>query len=121
MGAIHWILDEENEPVALEDDQVVDWARWMSANQERRRVALDVLMGKDGPTTVSTVFLGIDYGFGQGPPVLWETAVFGPRKTDIVDRYTSWDDAKVGHAMAVIGVRKHESAGEVGDGASGDG
>ncbi len=26
---------------------------------------------------VSTVFLGLDHNFGDGPPILWETLVFG--------------------------------------------
>ena len=27
---------------------------------------------------VSTVFLGLNHNFGEGPPILWETMVFGP-------------------------------------------
>lgn len=30
-----------------------------------------------GHTVVSTVFLGLDHNFGFGPPVLWETMLFG--------------------------------------------
>lgn len=51
---------------------------------------------------VSTVFLGIDHNFSMvGPPVLWETMVFGCPEGGKLDqycnRYTSAKDAKRGH------------------------
>jgi len=30
-----------------------------------------------GRYSVSTVFLGLDHGWGSGPPILWETMIFG--------------------------------------------
>ena len=53
---------------------------------------------------VSTVWmLGIDHSHGQGggPPILFESMVFGP--TDEVDqaRYTTEDNAREGHALLV--------------------
>lgn len=53
-------------------------------------------------TEVSTVFLVFDHNVtGSGPPVLWETMVFGPNSAEVVDRYTSYEDAKLGHKRAV--------------------
>lgn len=57
---------------------------------------------------VSTVFLGIDYSFGQGPPVLFEMMVFGPEndKGEVQLRCCTWDEAKELHLK---GVRKARS------------
>jgi len=61
-----------------------------------RRVALDkdVAPGAE----VSTVFLGLDHAFGDGPPVLFETMVFGGPLDGEQDRYCTWDEAVAGHA-----------------------
>lgn len=56
---------------------------------------------------VSTVFLGMDHGWGQGPPILFETMVFqrGPNGsvgTDLAcERYATWAEAEAGHAVMV--------------------
>ena len=66
-----------------------------------RRVALDVV----GDATVSTVHLTFDHSMGSGPPVLWETMVFGGEHDQWTDRYTSLEDAVAGHAAAVAMVK----------------
>ena len=38
---------------------------------------------------------------GEGPPILFETLVFGGPLDGEMDRYSSWDDAQVGHEMMV--------------------
>lgn len=52
-----------------------EWAE-LSADREYKRVAEATL--SDG-TWISTVWLGIDHQFGDGPPLIFETMVF-PRK-----------------------------------------
>ncbi|MFP5261009.1 MAG: hypothetical protein ACLGJB_03785 [Blastocatellia bacterium] len=53
---------------------------------------------------VSTVFLGLDHSFGDGPPLLYETMVF-PSKGNYseidVDRYSTWKEAQAGHKRMV--------------------
>jgi hypothetical protein len=49
---------------------------------------------------VSTVFLGIDHGFGEGPPLIFETMVFASeRHLDERDcqRYSTESEAVTGH------------------------
>jgi hypothetical protein len=47
---------------------------------------------------VSTVFLGIDHNFGiYGPPLLFETMVFGGAHDNYMDRYSTWNEAQEGH------------------------
>ena len=57
-----------------------------------------------GPYRVSTVPLLIDHNFtDEGPPVLWETMIFGGGVTDeeYQERYTSVEDARDGHERAI--------------------
>lgn len=106
----HYTLDERGEPVPEPD--LFAWAEWLEADQKTgaRRLAQDTI----GPYLVSTVFMGLDHGFGEGPPVLWETMIFGVeeeieflgkrrrcRKEVGADRYTSKAEALAGHASAV--------------------
>ena len=71
-----------------------------------RRVAHTKLVTSKGSIEVSTVFLFLDHGyFGDGPPVLWETMVFGGPVDQHQWRYTSRGDAEAGHAEAVAWVR----------------
>jgi len=52
---------------------------------------------------VSTVFLGLDHNYGDGPPLLFETMVF--QGDGFVDEYcercSTWDEAVVMHAEVV--------------------
>lgn len=47
---------------------------------------------------VSTVFLGIDHGYGNSPPVLFETIIFNGPFDGAQRRYYTWDEAVAGHA-----------------------
>lgn len=97
-----YTLDDEHRPVAAPDLET--WGRWMQKND--RHVAVTDLA--DGVVTVSTVFLGLDHRhFGRGPPILFETMVFGltMEDGDMQWRYSSWDDAEVGHKATVKKVK----------------
>jgi hypothetical protein len=51
---------------------------------------------------VSTVFLGIDHSFTRGgPPILFETMVFGHAGIEDTYRYATWDEALEGHQITV--------------------
>jgi hypothetical protein len=65
----HYILAPNGEPI-LEPD-FMKWAQWFEHSE--RKVAFTAL-----PTGafISTVFIGLDHGSGEGSPVLWETMVF---------------------------------------------
>lgn len=69
---IRYILDAAGNPVAELD--LMAWAAWFeeSCNKSKRRVGDE----KIGRHRISTVFLGLDHNYGEGPPVLWETMVF---------------------------------------------
>jgi hypothetical protein len=62
------------------------------------RVAQDQI----GVARVSTVFMGIDHNFTRGgPPLLFETMIFGGPEDGFQARYSTWDEAEAGHAVAL--------------------
>jgi hypothetical protein len=104
----HYILDNERRPARTD---ILTFAAWYE-NFDNRRVAETFTEHHH----ISTVFLGFDHGWGDGPPVLFETMVFGKDEnrhvddaaTDIMCRYVSWDDAETGHKTVVKQVLKLE-------------
>ena len=80
-------------------DDLTAWAQ-MHADIRLRRVAVTEWDG----TQVSTVFLGLDHGFG-GPPLLFETMIFGGEYDLHCWRYSTWDEAVAGDAAIVARLR----------------
>lgn len=85
---------EGHRPVPVDDLFV--WARWFEtadrivANTDR------------GDVRISTVFLGLDHNFGpSGPPLLFETLIFGGPEDGYCARYSTWRQAEAGHQKAV--------------------
>ena len=91
-----YILNDEHEALPVGYEEYSEWRS--SGEPDNRRVARD----ERGDVYVSTVFLTIDHDFsGLGPPVLWETMVFGGEFDEEQERYTSHTDALAGHARWV--------------------
>jgi len=75
---------------------LMTWAKWYETGN--RRVADDSV----GDIRVSTVFLGLNHNYGEGPPTLYETMVFGgPHDQEWEERYCTWDEAVAGHAAMI--------------------
>jgi hypothetical protein len=72
------------------------WARWMDTAD--RRVAATTI----GTLRISTVFLGLNHNFlDEGPPVLFETMIFGFDEHDgYQTRCCTWEEAERHHALA---------------------
>src|SRR5262245_17445389 len=64
---MHW--DRQGNPLDL-----MEWARLME-DPEYRRIADTTI----GDYWISTVWLGIDHGFGMGVPIIFETMIFDAR------------------------------------------
>lgn len=92
-----YILAEDGKtPVAT--DSMLLWGR-MQVDIERRTVAKS--RDEEREIAVSTVFLGINYNFsGEGPPILFETMIFGGKSDERQWRYSSWEEAERGHKVA---------------------
>lgn len=101
-GSGLYILDENGDP--KEEPDALAWARWFESNTEQRRVALTKI---GGITEVSTVFLGVDHSYTkEGPPVLYETMVFGCGQLDgYQERYCTRQEALEGHEYVVLKVK----------------
>lgn len=95
MTGRYYILDGDNHAVAVD---LMTWAQWFE--DAERRIGYTQITSQ---CWVSTVFLGLDHSWREGPPILFETMIFGgPKSIDESQwRYSSYDDAMVGHAMAV--------------------
>ena len=58
-----------------------------------------------GDVEVSTVFLGLDHAHDDGPPVLYETMIFGGKHDNDMWRYHTREEAEAGHAKVVAAVQ----------------
>lgn len=83
---------EGKEPKPVED--LMEWAKWFEkANRVVEQTKVD-------DVKVSTVFLGMDHSFFDGPPILFETMIFGGPEDGYQERYSTWDEAVKGHQFA---------------------
>lgn len=97
----YYILDEEHRPIRARD--AVEWAKFFE-NTTNRIVDWTQI---NSQVEVSTIFIGIDHRIlGSGPPILFETMVFGADDdSGEMARYSSWDDAVAGHSAIVKRLR----------------
>lgn len=85
-----WILEDKQARPA----ELLEWARWFeTANRTVEKT-------RHGDVEVSTVFLGLDHSFGGGPPLIFETMIFGGPNDQYTDRCTTWDEAVEMHQRA---------------------
>jgi hypothetical protein len=69
-------LDENNKPVECGRDEYYFWHATLPVERQTR-IGLRLRYFKRNGVAVSTVFLGIDHGYGGNEkPVLWESMVF---------------------------------------------
>ena len=94
-----------NKHYILKDKQIIEtdlmsWAEWFETAKKDRIIQQETLANGN---RVSTVFLGIDHSFGEGPPLLFETMMFpkeGYNELDM-DRYSTYEEAEEGHKRMV--------------------
>lgn len=81
--------DRQGQPLSQEE-----WGRRLEDDDERRVAFTEV----DDGVTVSTVWLGADHSFGfGGPPIIFETMVFGGPLDEEQQRYATEEQALAGH------------------------
>ena len=94
-----WKLDDNGEPVRC---GLMEWAATFE-DSAARKVARETI----GDSDVSTAFLGLHHSFGEGPPLNWETMVFGGKLDQEQDRCGgSRANAQAMHARMVERVKK---------------
>jgi len=80
----------KNREAVVEPD-LLKWGRWFEKGD--KRVGETMI----GDVRVSTVFLGLDHNFGDGPPLLFETMVFGGELDQEMDRCSTWAESVIMH------------------------
>lgn len=88
----HYILEGK---IPVKVYSLIKWGEWFE--KADRNVARDTFVIGSDASTVSTVFLGLDYNFGGGPPILFETMVFGGELDQEQERCSTWDQAEQMH------------------------
>lgn len=86
---------------------VIEWA-----NSFEHDTRLVVATRLSHTVRVSTVFLGIDHNFydSDGPPLLFETMIFGGPHDQYQDRCSTWEQAHAMHNKAVRVAKGEEKA-----------
>lgn len=94
----YYRLDAQGEQVSC---SLNEWVTWYADTQGPhddehwvRRVAISTI----GEWNLSTVFEGLNHNWGDGPPLLWESLVFGPPPFGgWRQRYSTRAQAEAGH------------------------
>lgn len=114
-----YILDGDGEPV-LEPD-LLAWLRWIS-DQHKAAISglpcqLHLAKTDVGEVEVSTVFLTFDHSYRfSRRPILWETMVFANSGSIDCRRYSTRQEALVGHEEMVQKMRAAQAeTEEIGD------
>lgn len=104
MAIEYYILGPDGEPTTCDD--AIEWGRWFETSD--RSVARFTF----GSIDVSTVFLGLDHSFGVGPPLLFETLIFGGEHEGEMRRYATREAALAGHRQMCLLALGLEEGGE---------
>ena len=88
-----WYYDRQGRPITQE--------QWTAEWSGDRHVAITDLgaLGR-----ISTVYLGLNHAYGGGPPLIFETMIFGGPMDQYQDRYSTEEQAAAGHSFAVQAV-----------------
>jgi hypothetical protein len=94
LGARPRYYDPSGEPMGFGD-----WASAFDSDGPERFVAQENVTWC---IRVSTVWLGLDHSFtGEGPPLIYETMIFGGPHDGDMWRYATREEAEAGHAHAL--------------------
>jgi len=74
-------------------------AAWIAklGDNDGRQIARDEI----GDVVVSTVWLGLNHSIGDGPPLIFETMIFGGEHDEYQERYSTVERAREGHRRAI--------------------
>jgi hypothetical protein len=96
MNIDDFYFDKAGKPITLDEFGA------LVANDTYKRVAETTI----GEAWISTVWIGINSRWsGDGPPIIFETMIFGGPHDGYQYRYSTQDEALAGHARAETLVR----------------
>jgi hypothetical protein len=86
--------DMDGKPMTLQE--------WAKAFEETRHIGQTTV----GNAEVSTVWLSSDHQFGDGPPLIFETMIFGGPHDQFCERYSTKEEAAAGHKRFVLALQE---------------
>jgi hypothetical protein len=96
-GVTHWMLIDGQAIPTTDVARFIEWKRLNDPHIGDTQI---------GNIRISTVLLPIDHQFGDGPPVIFETMVFGGPLNDEQERYCTLAEARSGHEAMVVRVKE---------------
>ncbi len=94
MSRFYKLINKQAQPV----EDFIEWCEWHA------RADRNVKYTKVGDVQISTVFLGMDHAHFGGPPMLFETMIFGGAFNEDMDRCSTWEQAEEQHKNMVYKV-----------------
>ena len=88
----------------VQETDLLTWAGWFA---DHDRVVVQTELPDD--IFVSTVFTAIDLGRLNSAPMLFETMIFGGSSGGFVQKYSTWEEAEVGHAEILALMRRGDA------------
>jgi hypothetical protein len=104
----YWVLRDKVPVLATSDE-------WATMLQNHSNIRLVARTRPQPGVTVSTIFLGLNLQHGDGPPLLFETMIFGGPHSELQWRYPTWAAAGVHHAAVVAALREGREPPEPGE------
>lgn len=86
--------DRQGNPISREE-----WAEAVNLDNFASRVVAKTRLR--GGVIVSTVWVGLNLNYREGPPLIFETMVFGDGYDDLSRRYATEAEAEAGHQEVV--------------------
>ncbi len=77
------------------------WKKWASDYTDSNRRVAQTYIGWFRKIHISTIWLGHDHAYGDGPPLIFETMIFGGPLDEYQQRYSTKNEALIGHEKAV--------------------
>lgn len=95
--ATYYILKDK---IAVPVDDIRVWSQWFeTANRVVKSTTMDIVYTgiNTGRIKISTVFLGLNHSYENGPPLIFETMVFGGTHDGYLQRNSTWEQAEQTH------------------------
>lgn len=97
----------------IETKDLYEWSTWYEKSGENRVIARTSRGEDDTWIHISTVFLGLDHSWGEGPPLLFETLVSNPMGEEDMLRYVTLEEAVAGHGRCIEKYLLSQSEGQI--------
>lgn len=106
---MYYVLNDDHttRPLHRDEFNLITWGEYYENRMRLAEQGNDpFLVGREyfaNGYELSTVFLSLDHDYTfRGPPILFETMLFGGEESEVLARYATWQLAEEGHRRYVI-------------------